>query len=327
MQKNGGLLMVAMLAALCLFSLRDNTQAQFGPKADQPNDAALEATARAAQTSFLGGDYEGLFKLLAPWMQDRVRMMHDLTIAELVAEADPNVDAEVKEQAAELDPGNKLAVDSLARLRALTMPEFFGLVSAVLTLSHENKGGRWYFVDLGQGLDQRSSGRGDFLAWGVKAVFQQVDGSSFEIVMRPFGGEFRVIDLIVRGEEWDRFLLSDALSISERSNAVKFGASRKITEAELLLKSARDWSRVEYSKNGQNPGKISNPEYFDGKYYEVLDEIYGISDNMAALVAKPKQGSGKWLMILFDWASGKSHITHHASKADVVKEIERLSGK
>ncbi len=322
MQKNGGLLMVAMLAALCLFSLRDNTQAQFGSKADQPNDAALEATARAAQASLDSGDYEGLFKLLAPWMQETTQLMHDTAIASLGTSAED--DADVKAQAAALDPGNKLGVDSVARLKALTTPEFFGLVSGVLEYAHSQKAGKWYMVYLGEGLQEERRNRSSILPWGSTVAFQRVDTSKLTVSLRSFNGEFRVADFSIsfRGER--TLVLSEAVSPSGSSSSGMFGTSARVEEGEILLGSARDWSRVQYSKTGKAPAKLEDPEHFEGKYYSVQEEIHVIDDARAALVAQPRQTSGRWLLIQFKWASGDTTIIQYANKAELDKALSDL---
>lgn len=319
MQKNGGLLMVAMLAALCLFSLRDNTQAQFGPKADQPNDAAMEATARAAQASIDSGDYESLFKLLAPWMQETTQLMHDTAMASLGTNADD--DADVKAQAGSLDPGNKLGVDSVARLKALSTPEFFGLVSGMLQYAHGQKAGKWYMVSLGEGLFEERRSRNNVLGWGITVVFQRVDSSMLTVSLRSFNGEFRVADFGIYVEGEDRLILSETVSPGGSKASGMFGSSARVAEGEQLLGSARDWSRVQYSKTGTAPAKLEDPDQWEGKYYSVLEDIHLIGDARAALVAQPKKASGRWLLIEFKWASGDTTITQFANKAELDKAL------
>lgn len=327
MQKNGGVLMVALLAALCLFSLRDNTQAQFGPKADQPNDAAMEATARVTQASIDSGDYEGLFKLLAPWMQETTQLMHDTAIASLGTSADD--DADVKAQAETLDPGNKLGVDSVARLKALSTPEFFGLVSGMLEYAHSQKPGKWYWVSLDEGLSEDRRNRSNVLGWAITVVFQRVDTTTLKVSLRSFNGEFRVVDFSISDSDERRLVLSDAVSPGGSKTHGMFGSSARVSEGEQLLGSARDWSRVQYSKTGTAPAKLENPEQWEGKYYSVLEDIHLTGETGAAFVAQPKQASGRWLLIEFEWASGRSTITNYASKVELDKALENrgMSGK
>ena len=86
-------------------------------------------------------------------------------------------------------------------------------------------------------------------------------------------------------------------------------------EGEQLLGSARDAVRVEFSKNGTAPTKVSDAQpltAFTGKYFSILDPIAAKTVNGGAggsiKTNTPSATDGTGTMD-FQWASGFSTIT------------------
>jgi prepilin-type N-terminal cleavage/methylation domain-containing protein len=81
-------------------------------------------------------------------------------------------------------------------------------------------------------------------------------------------------------------------------------------EGEQLLGSARDATRVQYSKNGTAPATISSFQTlagFEGKYFKIVDTITATATT-GAISTNAGAGSDGTGTITFQWASGQSTI-------------------
>jgi hypothetical protein len=96
-------------------------------------------------------------------------------------------------------------------------------------------------------------------------------------------------------------------------------------EGDQLLRAARDVSRVQYSKTGTAPDKVTDAgveiDDFTGKHFSVTDKVYVVGDKgkKAALTAEPVEASDGFAILIFEWASGNSDIKWYDT-FDALKE-------
>jgi hypothetical protein len=255
-------------------------------------------------------------------------------------------DEDVAEMAGEMDPRGELGIQSVNRLRNLTVEEFFGLYSGILRFvvdrPAENAALRWYVVDQAVGLMEprsRKLRRMDIFNWGGAVVVENREGEELRMWYRLEGSDWKMSYYEFSGEEGKsrkaRLSFDIIFDLTEDSNQFKFTTLQqaRMAEGEQLLGGARNIARVGYAKHGDADGASTEFEaqieegYFDGEYYVVrnLHPELKASEYDAAIEAHPQTEGDGWGIIKFKWASGESEIIWYETRREMELELDKLS--
>ncbi|MBZ0136234.1 MAG: hypothetical protein K8I27_07670 [Planctomycetes bacterium] len=331
---------LGLCVLLALPSFGDKPAAQIGPSSGAMAGAGLLEAAEQARDALSTADYKSLYNLLDASARGQVALCHEKFVQHL--DSSDMTDEQAKNFAEAHDPGGHFGVNSLTGLRNLTEVQFFGLLSGLLDLQSQRPPEvlvlRWHLVSKGIGLMQPSSRtlrRMDLLAWGGAAAFQNradetivlsfsLEGSDWKLTFFRIDtqtGQVDFEDVAKQSNDWD----SDVYKYSSVERA-------RMSEGEQLLGSARDFSRVEYSKTAETDAVAKKfPEfvesgYFEGKYYHVksLHVEMGECAYDAAIETEPQVQGDPWGLILFRWDSGQSAFEWFETKAALDARIKDL---
>jgi len=313
-----------VLAAAVLFLLA-GAQVRVHAQA-APDGEALFSRADGVRKALLTGTHDELYNSLAPWLRGRAELnlekVQDMLaehLAGLTPEKRAQDEKEFLRDLEKADPEGKLGITSFADLQKLSAAKFLALElkTPMLQSSAElkpNRDARWHQVERtiysateemevnGEWLEvQRTRG---YVRFANKL------GNQCTVHAVAEANVWQIVDFELNLGDDSRISLSDADFIDEEGVEGNTRDARR-AEGEQLLSSARDWSRVQYSKTGEAPKTISATQdlkSFEGTYFRVRDTIYKKPDaERGGLVVEPIENiEDGWGALYFDYASGKS---------------------
>ena len=325
---------------LALNSFGSATTAQLGPANDAMAGEGLVEAAESARDALDTANYKTLYDLLEAGAKGQIALYHEKFVYHL--NDSDMTDEQAKNFADSHDPNGHFGVTSVTGLRNLTEVQFFGMMSGLLELQSlrppETLTLRWHLVGKSVGLTQRGARRLrglDMIPWGGAVAFQNRADESILLAFALEGNEWKLsffnIDTKTGDVDFDDFvkLTEDWDSDVYRYTSIQ---RARMAEGEQLLGSARDYSRVEYSKTGAVDAVAEKfPEFveggdFEGKFYHVK-VLHADMENCsydAAIETHPQTDGEAWGLMLFHWASGRSKVEWFESKAEMDARISDL---
>lgn len=306
---------------------------------------ALQAQAERARDALLKGTHEEFFNAIAPWLQGRVRLNQEDTATQLKAlrEKDPGFE---KEFAAELEQhlygANGLDPGKLSGVKTLD-DVINAKPSVVLAL-------RYGFYKL-RGLDELNTRLGTTWHLVDRRIGTTDNGTLIQQVGIVRFGTARFHDMIevrcvAEGTSWQ--VVDVRASIDTRlldfencpalDNPIDTAQVWKAElleirqEAEQMLGSLKDQTRVSYAKLGTAPktltgdAKVSEEE-LAGFHFKVRNKVYKKPDlERAALVAEPleeaMQDALGWCAIYYNYASGQPQYKWYTKLEDLEADLK-----
>lgn len=325
MSKLAAVMLVAVVGVLMLAS-SESGSGQAMPTSDLAAGKGLREATQKFIKAFQAGDHEGMFSQMASWRQDGTALEKEKFESALSSGA--LSDEKLQKLIARNDPKGTLKLKNADSMRALSPQQYFALmarfVAALGTRDANNQKMQWYEVDRAVGLiepTRRPDGnRSRVMPWGGTSTWENAAGESFTFV------------LAIDDNRWAVDSVEVKLTTGRASSTLLSGGTdpQAIKEGEQLLGSARDFSRVQYSKTGRSPGNIydfTDEDTFTGANYLVQGTIHDLSvggDQRydVAIVAEPVGGDGTWLTMRFRWASGENKIEQHEDEEAVKAAIK-----
>jgi hypothetical protein len=311
--------------------------------AQGPGGDALKTKADKLREALLNGTTQELFNKLPSWLRgrgelftERLPQMVDEEVAKAPEDTRDDFRKQLKEGIARRvhsrDPGDTLGVKTYEDVLKLKAADLYALDIGQLRLQANdklkpNREAKWHEVDRAVYEAEAK------VAWtnGPKHGTRTYGAISF---MNRFNDAMEVT-CVAEGDTWQ--VIAFSAKVGKRN--LKLDGSELMkdpmipliekevldaqrSEGEQLLGSARDYSRVQYSKTGVPPKKLTDStklDYFEGIYFKVRDKVYKKPDALrGALVAEPidEESELGWGVIYFNYKSGSSDIkwydTEHA---------------
>jgi hypothetical protein len=309
---------------LGLAALADTPRAQTAPGDDVMAGKGLEVAPGDFMNALNVEDYAAVLDTFASWTRNSVVLAQERLNDSI--EKGSFTESDLKEMTGKLDPSGSLGLKTLDDLKAAKPGVVMALKSLLsLTVTSEyrkKKRENWYVVRHNVGL---FDGFSRLKPWIGVIRYEDKDGDYAEFALALEKHKWRITEftLEVNGS-------SASLEAGVGVWGVLTGRQKvRILEGKQLLGSARDFCRVEYSKTGEQD-QVSSPfkkevgsETFKGKFYEVDRYIADLPNSSydAAVIATPVEDSDPYLVMTFEWMSGKSDIQQFTDKAALDKAI------
>lgn len=326
MSKLTAVILVAVVGVLML-AMDESGLGQSAPTSDLAVGKGLRDAPQKFIKAFQAGDHEGMFSQMATWRQDGVALEKEKFEGRL--SRGEVTDEKLQKLIGRIDPKGTLKLKNADSMRALSPQQYFALfgrfVAATSTRDPNSQKMQWYEVHrtVGWLMPQwgDAAGRSAYMPWGGTSEWENAAGDSISFTLTIDDTRWSIDSVIVT-------LTTGRASSTMLSSG---GADpQAVSEGEQLLGSARDYTRVEYSKNGIPPADIydfADEHLFTGAHYKVRGAIHQLSvagDQRydVAIVAEPTEGFGLWLTMRFQWASGQNKIEQHEDEEAVKAAIK-----
>jgi hypothetical protein len=345
------------VAAACLVAAIAIAVAMHNPSIDAQQEAPsgdqLQAKAVKARDALLKGTPAELYDALAPWVRGRVDLLHERGMLDLEKRAargkeqgktEDEVAAEVLKQMHMRDPGDVLKLRTMADLKALKPAHMLAMVTEKLAFQAdkdvaERRGARWHLVDRSVlQAEERRQFRNSMKVYKTygTVMFASVHGDRIEITAQADSGTWEVIDFSAKVGDWEL-----NLNVPDPSEAqLGFGpSSAHRAEAEQMLGSLRNQTRVAFAKMGESPTTLTaemnaremgtgvHADELVGQYFTVRDVVLSqgnLSNSTAALIADPNPGyeSDGYVMITYQWGGGEPEFQWFTTPEELEAAIE-----
>jgi hypothetical protein len=331
-----GYISLGLCLLLALAALKQDSVAQMAPANDAMSGAGLAEAGEKTRQALMDGDYKTLYGMMDVAAVGQMALLQEKFIVALDESGMSDEDA--KKFAEQLDQRGEFAIQGVNGLRNLTEVEFFGLMSGILTSRTarpvENAALRWHLVGKGVGVQEprnKKLRRMAIMNWVGGLVYSNRKDESVSLLFTLDGKDWKLTyyEVDAKGADFD---FAKLLEYADKWDKVSFkwtGTSRaRMAEGEQLLGSVRDATRVQYSKTGVAPKKISDFQKlasFEGEYYAIEDTVYKVSDQEAAVFVKPGDAADAWGLLVFEWASGNSSIEWFETEADRDGKVQELA--
>lgn len=326
---------LALCLLLALAAMGNVPAAQVAPENSLLAGEGLEAGTAGFMDALNVEDYAEMFKGLASWKQNAVMLTHERLMKRIAdgAFTEESLKALLEKQ----DPSGSLGIKTLGQLKAAEPGQVLALTSGLcLVLGGEyrkRKQLKWYVTERNVGLMFGAAPDVQMSQWGGMVRYENSAGDHFVFVLSVEKQAWRITDFVARVGKTAAYLVN-ALNQDVGGPRV-WSESQKmhVTEGDQLLRSARDYCRVQYSKTGAaaDVTKHFNKEIatggYDGNYYKVKEYIKELpgSSYDAALVAHPVDANDPWLLLQFKWSSGNSELVQCDDQNALNEKIRELT--
>lgn len=332
------------LAALMVLAL--GYESPSAAQGGTPSGDSLHAQADGLRKAFLSGTPDEFYAKLAPWMQGRAELSaekwSDKMTAELADESKEDQERLKREFINDFkkwDPAGLIGIDSWEEFLDISAAKIVALEMQMSKLradeeTAERRNARWHqvrrtiytrtekFVVEDEWIDvQRTHG---------VVMFMNRFDDTFEVQAVAEGDTWRVVEVSV-GIAGGDIKLTDSKFLEEPdAGSVRSGSLSTVrAEGEILMGSARDVARVEYSKTGEVPKKFSDwieVSELEGEHYRVRDTIYKKPDaDRGAVVVEPIENKvAGWGALYFTYASGGGDFRWYDSENDLEEALKNF---
>lgn len=325
------------LAALVLVAAGITGTPQAQPAA---GGDALQSQAERVRDALLKGTHEEFFNAIAPWLQGRVRLNQEDTATQLKAlrEKDPAFEKEFARDLEQhlygangLDPGKLSGVktidDVINAKPSVVLALRYGMYQLRGTeVLKERLSANWHLVDRRIGTTDNGSliQQVGIVRFGSAKFHDMIEvrcvaeGTAWQVVDVRVGIDTRQLD----------FENCPALDNPIATAQLWKAELREMRqEAEQMLGSLKDQTRVSYAKLGTAPKTLTgdarvSAEELTGYYFKVRDKVYKKPDlERAALVAEPLeealQAELGWCAVYYNYADGQPEYEWYMSPEDL----------
>lgn len=341
-------LTLAMLAGVLMLGLSYQTPEI--AKAEEPSSDALKTTCEGLRNSLLNGTAAELFNKLAPWLRGRAELWDECLPdyskemfkdhpEEMRADLEKSLRSSLVDEAKRGDPADTLKIKTFEDVLALDAATMYSLDIGQMRMQADES------ADVRRAAKWHEVNRATYKA--NRTVAGQLSDEPVEqlVGIISFANRFHDIVLVscvaaadtwqVTGfwailGDWHLDLNDSEMMVDPTIKNIEANTeAAKKTEAEQLMGSGRDHSRVQYAKTGSAPKQFSDSmedfeDMFTGVYFKLRDTIYKKPDmERGAIVAEPVDDEDLgYAALYFNYVDGESEVEWYDTKDELEEALK-----
>jgi hypothetical protein len=314
---------------------------------------SLQQKSARVRDALLEGTGEQLMLQLAPWIQGRLELSHELWTAALAMDAEELKDEGTSQEEMvtamlkslhKEDPADTLKLRTIEDLKGLQPAQLVSLSCGQLRLQaienvKDRISAKWHLVDRAiYTAEERIRHRGDRKALRTygRVAFINKHGDKIEVTCAAEGGQWEVVDFeAIVADHKAKLRAGTPIAGSDVSTR-----DARRSEGEQILGSMRNRVRVAYAKMDSAPDKLTgqvngsgsgcDASDLEGKYFSVRDKVYhGDKENMLALIVEPMEDNGAdgFGVLTFNVVNGRGEIKWYGTEDELDEAIDEFTGR